>query len=119
MARLRHEHLDFETAENVLRGRADVGLSLNTTLRRTERPGSGPIAVRLYSTDVVTFLENGDIILNAGGYRTTTTKDRINRVLPLGWRVYSKDWDWYVHTPAGVFEFYDGMHFTGSRAVNG
>jgi len=48
--------------------------------------------------------------LNSHGYRTKTTKERINRYIPSGFRVYQEDFTWYVSKPDGkVQEFKDGM----------
>ena len=48
--------------------------------------------------------------LDSCGYRTKTTKERINRYIPSGFRVYQKDFTWYVSKPNGkVAEFKDGM----------
>ena len=47
--------------------------------------------------------------LDSGGHRTVTTKDRINRFLPLGYRLFQKNWNWYVETPSGTIDFVDGM----------
>ena len=52
---------------------------------------------------------DGRIQLNSGGYRTTTTKRRMNQCL-LGHRVYQRDFAWYVSAPDGtVRPFEDGM----------
>lgn len=48
------------------------------------------IAIRLHSTDVVTFLPDGSIMLNTGGWYSVTTKDRMNSYLPGG--VWDADW---------------------------
>lgn len=45
-------------------------------------------AVQLHWTDVVTYLENGLVILNSGGYRSVTTADRLNSFSPA--RVYTE-----------------------------
>ena len=54
--------------------------------------------VTLHNTVVI---ENTgtEIILNSGGWRTRTTKERINRFLPAGYRVYQKSFDWFVVKP--------------------
>lgn len=56
----------------------------NTYLIRRSADG---IAVRLHSTDVLTFYSDGRIDLANGGFPTCTTHDRINRYLPAGYRV--------------------------------
>ena len=88
---------------------------------RLERRDADTIAVRLYETDIVTFHSDGKITLNSGGWRTITTKDRINSFNPayvstdngrwfiLGTKTYpgetyvSRDWE----NPLSLF--YDGM----------
>lgn len=65
---------------------------------------NGSIAVRLHGTDVVRAEPNGDITLRTGGYHTVTTKARINEFLSLagtGWKVFQKDYDWYISHYAG------------------
>jgi hypothetical protein len=74
----------------------------NTYARRLAGP-FGPIAVRLHQTDVVTAYCDGSVVLNSGGWRTVTTKDRIGRYLPGysdpdGWRVHCN-----VHSSNGVW----------------
>lgn len=62
------------------RVRAKVG---NNTYARRLTPGNfGPIAVRLHETDVVIAYVDGSVRLDSGGWRTVTTKDRVNRFLP-------------------------------------
>jgi hypothetical protein len=51
----------------------------NTVLREEQDPDLGSVFhVRLYSTNVVTFLPNGHAILRDGGWKTVTTKSRMN-----------------------------------------
>jgi hypothetical protein len=54
--------------------------------------------VKYYNTDVVSFNDE-EIILKTGGYKTKTTKTRMNqtsRQFNLGFNVYQKNWEWYV-----------------------
>ena len=76
------------------------------------------VEIQLHATDVYRIEKRHDvgdefahsvITLDSGGYQTVTTKDRMNRFLPLGYRVYQKDFDWYLHTPEGTREYQDGM----------
>lgn len=69
--------MDYQTGLEKLTGRNRDRRKLanNTYL---ERRKGDVIAVRLHSTDVVTYHPNGDIVLDSGGWRTHTTKDRIN-----------------------------------------
>lgn len=36
------------------------------------------------------------IELSSGGWKTLTTKERLNRYLPNGFRLYQKNWEWYI-----------------------
>lgn len=63
----------------------------------------GTEAIRLHNTDVVTFMPSGEIQLNSGGWRTPTTKERINKFANTG--MYQEKGVWYV---AGSM-FYDNM----------
>ena len=70
-------------------------------------------AVRLHNTDVVTIHSDDTYTLNTGGWRTVTTKERINRFSPA--RVYSDKKVWLVKTGFGEYGgslFEDGMKVT-------
>lgn len=67
------------------------------------------IAVTLHSTDVVTAHEDGTLTLNSGGWRTITTKDRINAWLPRGYILCQHDGGWFIRTPQETYEYEDLM----------
>lgn len=50
-------------------------------------------AIQLHETDVVTFHTDGTVTLNSGGWRTMTTKDRINSFSPA--RLFAENGLWY------------------------
>ncbi len=55
----------------------------------------GYMAVRLHNTDVVDiYLDK--LVLRTGGWMTNTTKERINRYLPVGWSLYTDRRIWYL-----------------------
>ena len=54
----------------------------------------GSVAIELHGTKVVTIYPNGLYKLNSGGYRTSTTKDRINKYSPVS--VYQKNFEWFL-----------------------
>lgn len=54
----------------------------------------GHPVVRLHNTNVITFKPNGDVTLRTGGWRTVTTKDRINKY--SGVSIYQKKGQWFV-----------------------
>ena len=83
----------------------------NNTFRYTTEDGCE--VFRLHTTDVVTRLPDGRIKLNSGGWKSPTTKDRMNAFAP-GYRITSGRGGWYVSSglpymlPKSV-AFYDGM----------
>ena len=54
------------------------------------------IAIRLHNTDIVIYYPNGKIVLNSGGWRTPTTKDRINSALRHEYRISQDKGIWYI-----------------------
>lgn len=72
----------------------------------------GKKVLRLHSTDIITWTADGKIVLNSGGWRTHTTKARINEYLPLDIRIYQKNYKWYIiknKDYTNKIEFVDGM----------
>ncbi len=94
---------NYSEAESILKNRQSRKVGNNTYLERY----SDYIAVRLHWTEVVRYLPNGDVQLNSGGYRTATTKARINEFSPAS--VYQRDFQWFVN---GGEEFRDNMTVT-------
>lgn len=69
---------------------------------------NGDRVTRLHQTDVVRVTPNGKIVLNSGGWRTVTTKDRMNTA--HGVRLYSSKGSWYVTDGNGAaVPYYDGI----------
>ena len=85
--------MTYAEAAKLLTGRCSKSRKLanNTYL---ERINSDTIAVRLHDTDVVTFHSDGRTVLNTGGWRTVTTKERMNRFSPFA--VWTRNGVWYV-----------------------
>jgi len=68
----------------------------------------GTAYVKLHATRVVQVKSDGSVILNSGGWQTSTTKDRINQVLRAlnkSEGVWQKKFEWFL----GEREFEDGM----------
>ncbi len=83
------------------------GYRLSNNTRIQKRGAS--FAVKLYDTDIVIIHENGGYRLNSGGFKTVTTKQRMNDILPCG-AVYQKKWIWYFSDSFwGETLFKDGM----------
>jgi hypothetical protein len=111
MAKLKATPKSFAEAVAVLNGKYSVRLGNNTNLRCT---GSDPvhdyIAVTFHKTDIVKFWADGSVTLHTGGYRTATTKERLNQFI-VG-RVYQVAKQWYLLRPYGWSNpeaFYEGI----------
>lgn len=66
--------------------------------------------IRFHYTFIVIALPHKRYQLNTGGYRTSTTKQRLNSLLPNGIQVYQRNFNWYVSTPDHPeVPFRDGM----------
>lgn len=102
--------MDFTTLDNRLGDRTRLKVANNTRLIRIY--GGDAIAIRLWATDVVTYYRDGRIILNSGGYKTVTTKRRMNDWTPPSIMLYQENWDWYVVTHREYdirFPYFDEM----------
>ena len=111
--------------ENILEGVSKSCLKArivdNNTLSIDYQDGSK--AIRLYDTDIITIMEDGKVILNSGGWRTATTKARINSDLNPYWpsiALCSDHGIWHVYKGAyRVCRFEDGMSITKDGIVKG
>lgn len=67
--------------------------------------------IKYHKTDVVSF-NDYEIILNSNGWRTQTTKNRMNQAsneFDLGFTVYQRDSVWYVDYKGETLKFVDHM----------
>lgn len=62
------------------------------------------IAIRLHNTDILTFRSDGTVIYRTGGWRTVTTKARLNRFGAPGHRIYQHKFNWFINNEP----FYEG-----------
>lgn len=60
----------------------------------------GSKAYRLHKTDVVIF-KGDSFYLNTDGWKTVTTKDRINKYMPQGYYIQQKNYQWWLVMPDG------------------
>jgi len=79
------------------------------TFRYTRADGS--TCIRLHKTDIVCTDKNGISTINAAGWRTPTTKERINAYAPV--RVFQRNALWYV----GEVLFFDGIKVDAAGQV--
>jgi hypothetical protein len=101
--------MNYDDALKVLNGKTRRKVKNNTYLLMVENdfePTS--IFLRLHTTNVVEWTKDGHIYLNSSGWRTVTTKDRMNWALN-GYAVFSKDRVWYVRHNGINHEYEDGM----------
>jgi hypothetical protein len=66
------------------------------------------LAIRFHATRILRFHMDGSFTVNSGGYQTVTTKQRLNALLPAGYRIFAQRYVWKIDTPEGTFEFCDG-----------
>lgn len=92
--------LTYAEAREKLGNRTKRKLERNTYLEPLD---AQTVAVRLHQTNVVLIHSNGTYTLNSGGWKTITTKARINEYSPA--RLYSENNVWYV----GETGYTDGM----------
>ena len=64
---------------------------------------------QLYNT-IIFQASNNIVTLNSGGFKTNHTKNCINDLLPDGFKVFQKDYVWYIETPSNTVEFEDNIH---------
>lgn len=103
----------YGEAASILGSRDGLKIANNTYLDRLEVDGCGSIGIRLHSTYVVRFFQQGTTLLDSGGWQTLTTKKRINRYLPAGVSLAQKGGEWHVTDrrkgEVVTVDFSDGM----------
>lgn len=110
----------YDEAVKRLGNRDSRKVANNTYMQRRE---NGTIAIRLHSTDVVTFHPDGRVTLDAGGWRTVTTKQRMNLFAPAGVRISQDRGLWTVQVGGwenGVsYGYADGITIHPDGTVSG
>jgi len=81
----------------------------------------GSKVIRFHLTDVVTIAPDGSVTLDSGGFKTPTTKKRMNDYLPGGFGIFADRGVWYVSTnyDAPRYVFCDGMTIAPDGTVTG
>jgi len=67
---------------------------------------------KLYNT-VIVVIQNNEILLNSGGYKTRHTKNCINDILPSGYKLFQKDFEWFVE----LYETNTTIPFTDNMTI--
>ena len=73
----------------------------------------GSKVIRLHLTDIITYNPDGSVTFNTDGWKTVTTKDRMNKFSPF--KVHQEKSVWYVET----YPFEDGVTFYPDGKVEG
>lgn len=76
----------------------------------------GTEAIRFHSTDVLS-VKDGIVTLNSGGWKTNTTKDRINgflRHFDVPFYIQQRNHQWFI----GEGIFYDGIQFKNGQQIS-
>ncbi len=68
----------------------------------------GGYVVTYHNTEVVR-VKKGILTLDSSGWKTATTKKRMNKHTPDSIQIYQEKGKWWVATPMGDFEFMDKM----------
>jgi len=101
------DSFDAAPAQNITSGPRKLE---NNTFSWADSEGNA--YVRLHQTDIIKRTPDGKTILNTRGWKTVTTKDRLNKYLP-GYQVFSKAGVWYVGSCSDETSenapFFDGM----------
>ena len=115
MAKLVAHPKSFSEAQLALKGKQSRKLGNNTFLE--DLPGLQFIGVRLHNTYIVRFHYNGKVTLHTDGWRTVTTKDRINEF--VSGRVYQKNHVWFYvgHKADGSLNWESPVEFTEAMEV--
>jgi hypothetical protein len=83
----------YNKLDGMLAGKRSKSIGNNTQLTREH---DGRLIVRLHSTDILMAFPD-HVMLNTGGYKTVTTKARMNEYLiPAGATVYADNGTWFV-----------------------
>ena len=104
MATLSFTGKTFDEANAFLGSKNERKIGNNTVLVRT----SEGIKVRLHDHTVVLFTEDKKVFVSSAGWKTTTTKDRINQF--ISGYVFQKKGIWFYKASDGtIVPFTDGM----------
>ena len=83
--------MNYAQAKDLLGTKSLKKIDHNTQLRME----AGNAVICLWGTDVISISPDNIFTLNAGGYETVTTKDRLNKFSPA--RVYQDKGVWYIY----------------------
>lgn len=91
--------MDYIDAVKMVKGKSSASRRKIGNNTWAEILPNGSVAIILHSTPVVTIHPDNSATIRSGGWRTHTTKDRINKYSPV--KVYQKKYEWFFenHVP--------------------
>lgn len=111
--------MDYQEFEEYLGKKTERPMPKSLSYRnhtRLVRVSDDAIAIRQHETEIVTLHRDNTYELNSGGWRTVTTKARMNEFTPF--RIFSKRGVWYVGPSwYDTTEFFDGIMLTSDGKV--
>ena len=116
------EPTSYEDCQEIWKNSKRHKMANNTYLIQYEK--ADYYAIRLHSTDVMTFDPDGGVTLHTGGWETVTTKERINRYLPEGFGVFQQNFKWWLSDHRRGWDrelrysYRDGMHIDRNGDVS-
>lgn len=100
--------IDYKTAAQTLNGRKKRKIGNNTYLEQIDEV----FVIRLHNTDIIKIYPDETQVIQTGGYRTATTKNRINEYSFVG--ISQKNYSWYLQNGE---EFFDGIRVSRTGEV--
>jgi len=110
--------MNYKEVRKTLGTRISRKLCNNTYLYRDPADES-KVMVKLHGTNVVTHGVNGVTVYDSGGWKTSTTKDRMNGYGADGWRIHQDKGVWYIVNGAQKAVFKDGLKITAIGRIIG
>lgn len=74
------------------------------------------IYIRLHNTPILSFYPDGRVRYNTGGWRTVTTKSRMNEYGPA--RIHQHNFEWFITFDGQTEEYFDGITITAPTVRN-
>lgn len=100
--------ISYEKAAEILNGRNKRKIDNNTYLERVGEV----FVIRLHNTDIIKIYPDETQVITSGGYRTATTKSRINE---YSFAIVDQvKGSWYLRNEQ---EFFDGMRINANGEV--
>jgi len=77
----------------------------------------GTRVIRYHNTDIIKFLPDKSIWLNTSGFKTSTTKERLNNFQP--YQIYQNKSIWYIKIRGREYIFQDGITISKFGKITG